>query len=228
MKMKINSFIKRLNATELGVGVTNDTYIAIPSEINLSSMFEDQKIVYPYDRYCGEEYHPNRSDFKYVQTGQNNQERISGLGEYYEKTEAKVGDEILVETVTNGDHIDYFLDLTHRHAIVFQINSIDGTRCVDILPNDYIEQYVYGKDYKFIVMYAGKEHELVVKYLFEAKKKKTSPKATKFYDLLIDGESVVGAYSYQEYLELLVDSMRLNRMKTYLYTSVELTEGENE
>lgn len=226
--MKISSFLKRLNATELGLGVTNDTYIAIPSEVNLSNMLENQKIVYPYDRCTGEIYHPNRSEFKYVQTGQNNQERISGLGEYYEKTQAKVGDEILIETVTNGEKIDYYLDLIHRRAIVFQVNSINGDRCVDILPNDYIEQYADGDDYKFTVMYNGEQKELVVKFLLEAKKKKTSPKATKFYDLLIDGESVVGAYSYQEYIELLIDSMRLNRMKTYSYTVVELTEDDNE
>ena len=36
--MKIHSFIKRLNATELGLGVTNDTYIAIPNEVNLSDI----------------------------------------------------------------------------------------------------------------------------------------------------------------------------------------------
>lgn len=225
--MKIYSFIKRLNATELGLGVTNDTYIAIPSEINLSSMLENQKIVNPYDRYTGEYYKPNRSDFKYVQTGQNNQERISGLGEYYEQTEAKVGDEILVEAIIQGDNKEYYLDLCHRHAIVFQVNSIKGKRCVEILPNDYIDKFASGEDYNFDVTYNGETHKLTVKFLEEAKKKATSPKATRFYDLLIDDRSIVSNYNYQEYLEILMDGLRLNRMKTYTYSRIEMMEENN-
>ena len=226
--MKIYSFTKRLNATELGLGVTNDAYIAIPSEVNLSNMLQNQKIINPYDRYLGEKYCPIRSDFKYVQTGQNNQERISGLGEYYEKTQAKVGDEILVEAIVTSDGIEYYLDLCHRNAIVFQVNSVNGKRCVDILANDYIESFAEGDDYRLSVSYNGENHELVVKFIEEAKKKKTSPRATRFYDLLIDGNSIVSEYSYQEYIELLTDGMRLSRMKTYTYSLVEIEEGENE
>lgn len=226
--MKIYSFTKRLNATELGVGVTNDTYIAIPSEVNLSKMLENQKIINPYDRYSGEKYCPTRSDFKYVQTGQNNQERISGLGEYYEKTQAKVGDEVLVETIVTNNGIEYYLDLCHRNAIVFQVNSINGKKCVDILANDHIESYADGDDYKISVFYKGENHDLVVKFLEETKKKKTSPRATRFYDLLIDGNSIVSEYNYQEYIELLTDGMRLSRMKTYTYSLVETVEAENE
>lgn len=95
--MKIQSFIKRLNATELGLGATHDAYIAIPSGVNLSVMLENQKVLHPVDKASGFSYKPSGSDFKYVQTGQNNQERISGLGEFYVSRDAKVGDEILVE-----------------------------------------------------------------------------------------------------------------------------------
>lgn len=62
-----------------------------------------------------------------MQTGQNNQERISGLGEFYVQTDAKVGDEILIEKIENNSGaVQYYIDLRHRHAIVFQVNSIKG------------------------------------------------------------------------------------------------------
>lgn len=51
--MKIQSFVKRLNATELGLGATHDAYIAIPSEVDLSFMLEHQKVLNPINRYSG-------------------------------------------------------------------------------------------------------------------------------------------------------------------------------
>lgn len=111
---------------------------------------------------------------------------------------------------------------------MFQVNKINGKSCVDILPNDLIENYANGNDYDFDVIYNGMSHSLKVKYLLEAKKKKTSPKATKFYDLEIDGKSIVSEYTYQEYIELVTDGMRLGRMKTYWYSILELMEGKNE
>ena len=221
--MKIQSFVKRLNATELGLGATHDAYIAIPSEVDLSFMLEHQKVLNPINRYSGGLYKPDGSDFKYVQTGQNNQERISGLGEFYVQTDAKVGDEILIEKIENNSGaVQYYIDLRHRHAIVFQVNSIKGKRCVDILPNDLMEDYANGVNYDFDVIYTG------VNFLEEAKKKITSPRATKFYDLLIDGESILPEYSYQEYIELVTDGMRLGRMKTYCYSILKMMEDKDE
>lgn len=51
--MKIESFIKRLNATELGEGVTNDSYIAIPRDVDLSQMLENQQAMTIFDRVEG-------------------------------------------------------------------------------------------------------------------------------------------------------------------------------
>ena len=121
--MKIYSFIKRLNATELGLGVTNDTYIAIPNEVNLSDMFANRQALEIEDRKTGTLFTPGNSNIMYVQTGQNNQERISGLGKYYEMMDAKVGDEILIERIEDKLGVHYAMDFYHRNAIVFQKNK---------------------------------------------------------------------------------------------------------
>ena len=91
-----------------------------------------------------------------------------------------------------------------------------------------IEDYANGVNYDFDVIYNGAHHILEVKFLEEAKKKITSPRATKFYDLLIDGESILPGYSYQEYIELVTDGMRLGRMKTYCYSILKMMEDKDE
>ena len=37
--MKITQFIKQLNGTEVGEGNTNDCYVAVPSAVDLSEIF---------------------------------------------------------------------------------------------------------------------------------------------------------------------------------------------
>ena len=60
--MKIHSFIKRLNATELNLGVTKDSYIAIPNEVNLSDMFVNRQALEIYDRKTGTLFTPENSN----------------------------------------------------------------------------------------------------------------------------------------------------------------------
>ncbi len=226
--MKIYSFVKRLNATELGLGVTHDAYIAIPIEVDLSTMLENQRVLQPFNRYSNELYTPRGAKFKYVQTGQNRQERISGLGEFYSKTNAKIGDEILIEKIENDNTEHYFIDLHHRNAIVFQVNTIQGQRYVEILPNDIIYKYANEDGYTFQVIYKGHTHQLNVVFKHEIKKKKNSPTPTKFYDMLIDNVSILSHYNYQEYIELLTTDMRLGLMKTYWYSILDFKEDKNE
>ncbi|MFW5651289.1 MAG: hypothetical protein ACOCNC_07840 [Acetivibrio ethanolgignens] len=220
--MKIYSFIKRLNATELGLGVTNDTYIAIPSEVNLSDMLKNRQALEIFDRKTGTVFTPDNSHIMYVQTGQNNQERISGLGRYYEMVDAKVGDEILIERIEDKSGIKYAMDFYHRNAIVFQKNR----DYVEILTPEIIQPYAKDDDYSLEVVIDGKTETLLVKFVEKRKKKKTSPRETVFYDLQIKGQSILGNYSYQEYIEVTDDERRLGRMKTYYYSLIEMMEGE--
>ena len=221
--MKIYSFIKRLNATELGLGVTNDTYIAIPNEVNLSDMFANRQALEIEDRKTGTLFTPGNSNIMYVQTGQNNQERISGLGKYYEMMDAKVGDEILIERIEDKLGVHYAMDFYHRNAIVFQKNK----DYVEILTPKMIEPYAVEKDYIIDVIVEGRTESLLVKFIEKRKKKVTSPRETEFYDLQIRGRSILGDYSYQEYIEVIDDGNRLGRMKTYYYSLIEADEGKD-
>lgn len=217
--MKIESFIKRLNATELGVGVTNDTYIAIPRDVDLSQMLENQQAMTIFDRVEGVLYTPENSNIKYVQTGQNNQERISGLGQYFRRVGANVGDEILIEKIEDGDSCILYLDFNHRDVIVFQKNK----DWVEILTPQRMETYKTGNDYSIDVIYQNKRVKLDVKYLGQKMKKKTSPADTAAYDLLIDSKSILPNYEYLDYIEISNGDAdrRLARMKTYMLSLID-------
>lgn len=218
--MKIYSFIKRLNATELGIAATNDSYIAIPNEVNLSDMFVNRQALEIFDRKTGMLFTPENSNIMYVQTGQNNQERISGLGKYYELVNAKVGDEILIERIEDETGVKYAMDFYHRNAIVFQKNK----DYVEILTPDMMHPYAEDDNFSLNVVIDGNPETLLVKFAEKRKKKKTSPGETVFYDLQIQGESILGNYSYQEYIEVIDNGKRLGRMKTYYYSLIEMME----
>lgn len=215
--MKISSFIKRLNATELGLGATHDYFIALPREVDLSNMLVNQQVITIFDRCENVQYDSSNSNIKYVQTGQNNQERISGLGKYFERIDAKVGDEILIERIDTLNGVNYFMDFHHRNAIVFQKNN----PYVEILTTDVIQPYKTGDDYLINVYYNNEPKDLYVKFIKRDKKKKTSPNETDFFDLLIDNESILQDYYYQDYIEILLGNMRMNKMKTWIYSITE-------
>ena len=217
--MKIESFIKRLNATELGEGVTNDTYIAIPRDVDLSQMLQNQQAMTIFDRVEGVLYTPENSNIKYVQTGQNNQERISGLGQYFRRVSANVGDEILIEKVQDGDSCILYLDFNHRDVFVFQKNK----DWVEILTPQRMEPYKTGNDYSMDVIYQNERVKLYVKYLGQKMKKKTSPADTAAYDLQIDSKSILPNYEYLDYIEISNGDAdrRLARMKTYMLSLID-------
>lgn len=218
--MKIESFIKRLNATEIGEGVTNDTYIAIPRDVDLSQMLENQQAMTIFDRVEGVLYTPENSNIKYVQTGQNNQERISGLGQYFRRMSANVGDEILIEKFEDDDSCILYLDFNHRNVIVFQKNK----DWVEILTSQRMEPYKTGNDYSMDVIYQNERVKLYVKYLGQKMKKRTSPIDTAAYDLLIDGKSILPNYEYLDYIEISNGDAdrRLARMKTYMLSLIDI------
>ena len=211
--MKIRTFTKRLNATELGKGATNDTYVAIPNEADLSTMFANNVAMTIEDRSSGQIYAPPTSNIKYTQTGQNNQERISGLGEYFRNNKTNVGDEIVFEREedTNGN-IKYYVNLIHRDVIVFQ----KGKKYAEIIRSGTLPQYIIDNNYRMEVSYHGRKCMLDIIFIEASKKKKTSPTTTDFYDMAIDGSSILSDFSYQDYIEVDIKSKQLDRMLTYM------------
>lgn len=211
--MKIRTFTKRLNATELGKGATNDTYVAIPNEADLSTMFINNVAMTIKDRKSGHIYAPPASNIKYTQTGQNNQERISGLGEYFRHKLANVGDEIIFERQEDKNgNVQYYINLEHRDVIVLQ----KGKNYAEIIRSGTLLQHVVDRNYRMEVFYRGKRSILDIVFVETSKKKKTSPASTDFYDLIIGGRSILSDFVYQDYIEINIKNKQLDRMLTYM------------
>ena len=185
-----------------------------------SQMLENQQAMTIFDRVEGVLYTPENSNIKYVQTGQNNQERISGLGQYFRRMSANVGDEILIEKFEDDDSCILYLDFNHRNVIVFQKNK----DWVEILTSQRMEPYKTGNDYSMDVIYQNERVKLYVKYLGQKMKKRTSPIDTAAYDLLIDGKSILPNYEYLDYIEISNGDAdrRLARMKTYMLSLIDI------
>ena len=49
-----------------------------------------------------------------------------------------------------------------------------------------------------------------------SKKKKNSPMSTDFYDLVINGISILSDFTYQDYIEVNIKNKQLDRMLTYM------------
>lgn len=210
--MRVRIFVKRLNATELGKTGTNDTYVAIPNEADLSTMFVNNVPLSIKDKVSGEDFSPPKSNIKYTQTGQNNQERISGLGGYFRNVQAEAGDEIVFERRDADGGPVYFMDFQHRDVIVFQ----KGKDYVEILKAGPLSQYQTADGYCLDVVYHGEPKQLSVIFKKQEKKKRKSAVATDFYDLAIDGESILDDFSYLDYIEIECSGMHLARMITYM------------
>ena len=160
--MKIRTFTKRLNATELGKGGTNDTYVAIPNEADLSTMFINNVAMTIEDRKNGQVYAPPEFNIKYIQTGQNNQDRISGLGKYFRNNLANVGDEIIFERQEDKTgNVQYYINLEHRDVIVLQKGKIYA----EIIRTGALPQYAIDRNYRIEVFYKGKRCVLDVVFM---------------------------------------------------------------
>ena len=211
--MKIRTFTKRLNATELGKGGTNDTYVAIPNEADLSTMFINNVAMTIEDRKNGQVYAPPGFNIKYIQTGQNNQDRISGLGKYFRNNLANVGDEIIFERQEDKTgNVQYYINLEHRDVIVLQKGKIYA----EIIRTGALPQYAIDRNYRMEVFYKGKRCVLDVVFMETSKKKKKSPMSTDFYDLVINGISILSDFTYQDYIEVNIKNKQLDRMLTYM------------
>jgi hypothetical protein len=220
--MIIRQFIKKLNNTELGKGNTNDKFIFIPSKADLSDMFDNGHPIQIYDKKTNELY---RNNIRYRSTGYNGQIRLNGLGFYWRKYNVSAGDEVIIERIERNDSNTYFIDYHgYENIVLFQKNTqVNGFETLNI---DRLESIVSDGLCNLSVKYGNKDCKLVIKFLFSKKKKKTSPEETDFYDLIIDGETILGDCKSTEYIELSIqeNDCRLRRVNMWKKSIIEWEE----
>lgn len=211
--MKVQQFIKKMNNTELGKTRMNDTYISIPQQVDVSELFE-----YPGDEIpCVDK---KSGEIVKIRFTFGKEKRITGLGRYYKEKEICAGDEIIIEKQEMDDNVQYFIDTQiYKNIVIFnkmkqgfevltpeRLSLISGTVC---LKEDGIRKKVE------------------VCFICREKKRGDSPEKTDFYDIKVDGNSLMENYSTKELLEIRIEDENTAQIKSfcswrkYLFTSEE-------
>lgn len=212
VRLKVVQVIKKLNNTELGKAGTNDTYVLIPQNLDISDLFP---VVNEQISFINKE----NSEIVNLRHTSRREKRIVGLGPYYRKYDVCAGDEIVLERQIIRDESQYFISLKKRLNTVmlqkqrngFEILTEDRTNLLDAVT-------------------LSEEGELLqLRYLCSEKKRQDSPEPTKFYDLLAGERSLLGDFSGKEFVEIEVNNniARLNRFCAWKKYKFEMRD-ENE
>ena len=192
--MRVQQFIKKLNNTELGKGTTHEYYVLVPSVIDIQEIF-DPNNVNPrfYDRIS----ESNRDNLAQLTLGR--ESRIKGLGPYYRENNVCAGDEIIFERRDIGNNVEFFIDLKiNSNIIIFQKNF----KGFEALNFDRLENKLLDGSYTLNVSFLGQTSILEIKFKEASKKRTDSPEQTNFYDLIINGNSILQNFKNAEYIEL--------------------------
>ncbi len=206
--MKIVQIVKKLNNTELGKGGMNDTYMLIPNDLSITDIFGELNVSIEFtDKYTGEKVG--------IRSTKGREKRIVGLGQYYRNKNLCAGDEIMLEKCSAGGKEDYYINaMKHTDNLVVQKSRYG----FEILTPDRLD---YFQDE---ISRAG--IHAMIQYVKSEKKRSDSPEETDYYDLKVNGKSLMDAYRGKEVIEIRVKGNELMLAgfygwKKYVYTTEE-------
>jgi len=188
--METVQIIKKLNNTELGKASTNDTYILIPQELDITDLFPvaNQEVEFTYKK---------SGEIIKIRHTIGREKRIVGLGPFYSKYDVCAGDEILLEKKESIGQIQYYIDLKQKKNTVVLQKLKNGFEVLTPERLDLLSPKMRTKQ----------NEVLEVSYIGEQKKRQDSPEFTKIYDIKCNGQSIANGYSGKEIIELhLVDN----------------------
>ena len=195
--MKIIQIIKKLNNTELGKGGTHDTYVLIPNDLDVSDIFQEPgKSVDFTDKYTQETVTVRNTVAR--------EKRIVGLGQYYRNMDLYAGDEIVFEKQIQNDSERYWI-YTKKYLEHLAIQK--SKHGFEILTPERLSMF------QQIIGDMGASIE--IKFLTAEKKRNDSPETTDFYDVVIDGKSLLDMYTGKDIVELRVDGNKIHHASFY-------------
>lgn len=208
--MKIVQILKKLNNTELGKGGTHDSYVMVPAELDVSDIFPAPDVSVRFtDKHTLERVVARNTVGR--------EKRIVGLGQYYRSKGLSAGDEIAFEKRSWPGHEEHYVSVKqNRDILVFQ-------------------KYTYGFEILAperlpVFRMAGENARQKVEILFlgEERKRRDSPETTEFYDIRLDGESLLGAYAAKEIGELRIEDSQVRISEFYVWKKYVFQEEEAE
>lgn len=179
--------IKRVNNTEIGAGNTNEFYILVPTELDISEMMN-----------LGEEYeficrkNPTRHyKFRYTH---GREKRIVGMGDFYRENSIEAGDEVILEyAIDNSSNKHYVVDYKKYDKSIVVQKFKDGFEVLTPGKMQLINAETTTEQ--------GKSIE--ISFIGEFKKRSDSPGETKCYAIKIDGNPILNSGG-NSWLEIIV------------------------
>lgn len=178
--MKVVQVIKKLNNTELGKAGTNDSYVLVPNELDVTDVFTKLNESFTFvDKETSEEV--------ILRNTHGREKRIVGLGQYYRKHDLSAGDEVMFERRETGAKVSHFICVRKREDTLVIQKFRYG---FEILTPERIDKF------QNIMTDSGEYLEL--RFLVSQKKQNNSPEPTSFYDVIVSGESILDSFSAKE------------------------------
>ncbi|MDD6466951.1 MAG: hypothetical protein PUF50_02095 [Erysipelotrichaceae bacterium] len=194
--MRVVTFIKKLNNTELGKGNTHDSYILIPADSGIKGSLLEVGMGHPFiDKETGKVYEG-------IRMTEGREIRIPGLGAYYRDKELSAGDEVVLERRTINAEDKYYISTNkYTNIIVLQKNK-DGFLVLNPEKLNLLDGDIYLNN------------EIIKINFIESKKKRSdSPDTADYYSLTIGGRSVLQNYSNNEVIEIVVEKNKASIVK---------------
>lgn len=204
---------KKLNNTELGKSGIHETYIYIPSNLDVAELFPENNI--KKKCYC------SQTDKIYeVRLTQDREKRIVGLGPIYSDLNVSAGDEITIERRV-GYCEQYFISLKQNTSSIvvqklkhgFEVLTPERLSLVDENSTILIDNEMLPFSLQFV----------------EAIKKRSDSKVeTELYDIQIAGRSIADDYSSSTLIEIVVRGRSVKLEKFYGWKKIIIGDVPNE
>jgi hypothetical protein len=183
-EVKVVQVVKKLNNTELGKGGTHDSYVLVPSELDITDVFVKLNAPVTF-------IDKNTVEQIVIKSTYGRERRIVGLGQYYRNHDLSAGDEIMFERREIGARAEHFVCVKKQEDVLSFQKSKSG---FEILTPERVERFQKLADD------AGLALEL--RFLTSKKKRKDSPDSTDYYDVFFSGKSLADVVSGNSLVEM--------------------------
>lgn len=189
--MKIIQIVKKLNNTELGKAGTNDTYVLIPNDMDVSDIFDRPNTEVEFtDRDTGEKVT--------VRHTVRREKRIVGLGQYYRNKDLYAGDEIIFERQMSAGKANYII-YTQKYSDILVIQK--NRHGFEVLTPARLPRFLEAA--RLLKL------DVKIELLKSEKKRSDSPEGTDFYNVMAAGKNLMNVYKGKELVEMRIRNSML-------------------
>lgn len=173
----IQQYLHRPNATELGQGNTNECYMLISTEIDISDIFPVGVEISAQDTQSGKVYKLKAAKIREF--------RVNQFGDLYRDYDVHPGDEILITKIC-GDAIEKVFVTVNKYNRIFINVTGNGAEIFNI---DRMQNFrTSNGNYSLPVSYSDVNGKLIIKYDGQKKKRQDSPVLTDYYSAVFNGQ----------------------------------------